>query len=58
MLSEWLAPLAEAVTDFYPNSLSDNTGLLLLCEVLAKPFYEQHQANYNADQDCKKAGKK
>ena len=39
-------------------SLSDNTGLLLLCEVLAKPFYEQHQANYNADQDCKKAGKK
>ncbi len=39
-------------------SLSDNTGLLLLCEVLAKPFYEQHQANYNADQDCQKAGKK
>ncbi|RPD56226.1 PARP-domain-containing protein [Lentinus tigrinus ALCF2SS1-6] len=38
--------------------LSDNTGLLLLCEVVAKPFYEQHQANYNADQDCKKAGKK
>ncbi|KAI0353197.1 PARP-domain-containing protein [Trametes cingulata] len=36
--------------------LSDNTGLLLLCEVAAKPFYEQHQANYNADQDCKKAG--
>ncbi|KAI0694469.1 poly polymerase catalytic domain-containing protein [Cerioporus squamosus] len=38
--------------------LSDNTGLLLLCEVLAKPFYEQYQANYNADQDCKKAGNK
>ncbi|KAI0369996.1 PARP-domain-containing protein [Pilatotrama ljubarskyi] len=36
--------------------LSDNTGLLLLCEVAAKPFYEQHQANYNADEDCKKAG--
>ncbi|KAI0770930.1 poly polymerase catalytic domain-containing protein [Trametes elegans] len=36
--------------------LSDNTGLLLLCEVAAKPFYEQYQANYNADQDCKNAG--
>ncbi|KAI9062258.1 PARP-domain-containing protein [Trametes sanguinea] len=36
--------------------LSDNTGLLLLCEVAAKPFYEQYQANYHADQDCKKAG--
>lgn len=36
-------------------SLSDNTGILLLCEVASKPFYEQYQANYNADQDCKKA---
>ncbi|KAJ8495164.1 hypothetical protein ONZ51_g1849 [Trametes cubensis] len=36
--------------------LSDNTGLLLLCEVAAKPFLEQYQANYNADQDCKNAG--
>ncbi|KAI0757807.1 poly polymerase catalytic domain-containing protein [Daedaleopsis nitida] len=35
--------------------LSDNTGLLLLCEVVAKPFYEQYDANYSADQDCKKA---
>ena len=39
-----------------PISLSDNTGLLLLCEVAAKPFFEQYQANYNADQDCKNAG--
>jgi hypothetical protein len=31
-------------------SLSDNTGVLLLCEVAAKPFYEQLDANYNADQ--------
>ncbi|KAI0638778.1 poly polymerase catalytic domain-containing protein [Trametes polyzona] len=36
--------------------LSDNTGLLLLCEVAAKPFYEQYQANYSASEDCKKAG--
>ncbi|KAI0935474.1 hypothetical protein AcV5_003891 [Taiwanofungus camphoratus] len=37
--------------------LSDNTGVLLLCEVAAKPFFEQHQANYNGDADCKEAGK-
>ncbi|KAH9913415.1 PARP-domain-containing protein [Fomitopsis serialis] len=36
--------------------LSDNTGILLLCEVAAKPFYEQFDANHNVDQDCKKAG--
>ena len=34
-------------------SLSNDTGLLLLCEVAAKPFYEQNNANYNADADCK-----
>jgi len=33
--------------------LSDNIGLLLLCEVAAKPFYEQLKANYTADEDCK-----
>jgi len=26
------------------QSLSNNTGLLLLCEVLAKPFHELHNA--------------
>ncbi|KAI0820615.1 poly polymerase catalytic domain-containing protein [Trametes gibbosa] len=36
--------------------LSGNTGLLLLCEVAAKPFFEQHQANYDADAESKKAG--
>ncbi|KZT08880.1 PARP-domain-containing protein [Laetiporus sulphureus 93-53] len=38
--------------------LSDNTGLLLLCEVAAKPFYEQYNANYDANVDCINAGKK
>jgi hypothetical protein len=33
--------------------LSNNTGLLLLCEVAAKPFYEQMNANYCADEHCK-----
>lgn len=36
--------------------LSDDTGLLLLCEVAAAPFYEQKNANYDADRDCKNAG--
>ena len=56
-MSALLVPQRQSLIVLH-NSLSDNTGLLLLCEVLAKPFYEQHQANYNADQDCKKAGKK
>lgn len=38
-----------------PISLSDNTGILLLCEIAAKPFFEQKDANYNADQDCRAA---
>ncbi|PCH33025.1 PARP-domain-containing protein [Wolfiporia cocos MD-104 SS10] len=38
--------------------LSNHTGLLLLCEVVAKPFFEQRDSNYNADEDCKKAQKK
>ncbi|KAF5309111.1 hypothetical protein D9619_012829 [Psilocybe cf. subviscida] len=37
--------------------LSNNTGLLLLCEVAAKPFYELKGSAYDADQQCKKAQK-
>ncbi|EGN92675.1 hypothetical protein SERLA73DRAFT_190681 [Serpula lacrymans var. lacrymans S7.3] len=33
--------------------LSESVGLLLLCEVAAKPVFEQLQSNYNADRDCK-----
>ncbi|KAG6837207.1 hypothetical protein H0H93_013075 [Arthromyces matolae] len=33
--------------------LSNNTGLLLLCEVAVKPFHELTHASYNADQECK-----
>lgn len=39
----------------FSSSLSDGTGLLLLCEVAAKPFFEQHNANYNADRDSRAA---
>ncbi|KAH7930598.1 PARP-domain-containing protein [Leucogyrophana mollusca] len=33
--------------------LSDNIGVLLLCEVAAKPYFEQTDANYDADRQCK-----
>jgi len=38
--------------------MSDSTGLLLLCEVAAKPFYEQTNANYTADELCKASNKR
>ncbi|CCA69405.1 related to NAD+ ADP-ribosyltransferase [Serendipita indica DSM 11827] len=36
---------------------SDNIGVMLLCEVAAKPFYEQVHANYHAQSECGKAQK-
>ncbi|KAJ7785721.1 poly polymerase catalytic domain-containing protein [Mycena metata] len=36
----------------YPH-LSRDIGILLLCEVAAKPFYELTNAEYNADKGCK-----
>ncbi|KAG1908515.1 poly polymerase catalytic domain-containing protein [Suillus fuscotomentosus] len=36
-------------------SLSNKIGVLLLCEVAVKPFLEMNNANYNADEDCKKS---
>lgn len=35
--------------------LSNQIGVLLLCEVAVKPFLEMKAANYNADEDCKKS---
>ncbi|THH26583.1 hypothetical protein EUX98_g7607 [Antrodiella citrinella] len=35
--------------------LSNGTGLLLLCEVAVKPFYELNNASYNAAQDSRAA---
>lgn len=37
------------------HHLSENTGLLLLCEVATEPVLELHGAAYDADQQCKKA---
>ncbi|KAG1749621.1 poly polymerase catalytic domain-containing protein [Suillus paluster] len=38
-------------------SLSNQIGVLLLCEVAVKPFLEMNNANYSADEDCKKSKK-
>ncbi|KAH9947397.1 poly polymerase catalytic domain-containing protein [Amylocystis lapponica] len=37
--------------------LSGNTGLLLLCEVVAKPCHELYGAKFDADLSCKAANK-
>ena len=37
--------------------MSNNTAILLLCDVAAKPFFEQTGANYNASSECKQNGK-
>ncbi|KAI8983179.1 PARP-domain-containing protein [Trametes punicea] len=52
----YFADMMSKSANYCHSYLSDSTGLLLLCEVAAKPFLEQYEANYNADQDCKKAG--
>ncbi|KAJ7151580.1 poly polymerase catalytic domain-containing protein [Mycena filopes] len=41
----------------YPH-LSKDIGILLLCEVAAKPFYELTQADYDASRGCKTNKKK
>ncbi|KAL5535104.1 hypothetical protein ACEPAF_3197 [Sanghuangporus sanghuang] len=40
----------------YPDT-SGNIGILLLCDVAAKPCHEMLDACYNADEECKKVGK-
>ncbi|KAF9014771.1 PARP-domain-containing protein [Hymenopellis radicata] len=38
--------------------LSENKGVLLLCEVAAKPFYHKKHGSFNADAECKEKGKR
>lgn len=38
--------------------LSGNVGVMLLCEVAAQPFYEKYDAEYDASENCLKAGKR
>ena len=46
------------LTDGAHNSLSNQTGLLLLCEVAAKPFNELLHSDYMAADKCKDNHKK
>ncbi|KAF7306447.1 Poly [ADP-ribose] polymerase [Mycena indigotica] len=40
------------------SHLSNGTGVMLLCEIAAKPFHELVSADYHADQGCKKNKKR
>ncbi|KAL6305692.1 poly polymerase catalytic domain-containing protein [Sparassis latifolia] len=51
----YFADMMSKSANYCHAHMSDNTGLLLLCEVAAQPFFEQHNANYDADQGCKAA---
>ncbi|KAI0321004.1 PARP-domain-containing protein [Amylostereum chailletii] len=53
----YFADMVSKSAGYCHAQLSNNTGLLLLCEVAARPTFEQYSANYQADQDCKRAGK-
>jgi poly [ADP-ribose] polymerase 2/3/4 len=39
------------------DSLSNDIGLLLLCEVVAKPFHEAYEFDFAANETSKKNGK-
>lgn len=41
----------------HSRSSSGNMGILLLCDVLAKPYLEMKDASYNAAEEVKAAGK-
>ncbi|KAF7360059.1 PARP-domain-containing protein [Mycena venus] len=54
----YFADMVSKSFNYCHSHLSNDTGLLLLCEVAARPFFEQKNGNYNADVDCAKAGKR
>ncbi|TCD65883.1 hypothetical protein EIP91_002043 [Steccherinum ochraceum] len=48
----YFADMMSKSAGYCHSHLSDGTGLLLLCEVAVKPFFEQYNANYDADRAC------
>ncbi|KAJ7729067.1 PARP-domain-containing protein [Mycena maculata] len=54
----YFADMVSKSFNYCHSSLSDNNGLLLLCEVAAGPFFEQQNGNYHADVDCARALKR
>ncbi|KZV74744.1 Poly polymerase [Peniophora sp. CONT] len=53
----YLADIVSKSAQYCHTHLSNRYGLLLLCEAAVKPTFEQLNANSNAAEDCKKAGK-
>ncbi|TFY57593.1 hypothetical protein EVG20_g8485 [Dentipellis fragilis] len=53
----YFADMVSKSANYCYTNLSHGLGLLLLCEVAAQPFFEQYDANYNAADECKAAGK-
>ncbi|KAF8887759.1 PARP-domain-containing protein [Infundibulicybe gibba] len=49
----YFADMMSKSAGYCHSHLSNRTGLLLLCEVAAKPFYERTDAQYDADRYCK-----
>ncbi|KAG5642504.1 hypothetical protein DXG03_002701 [Asterophora parasitica] len=49
----YFADMMSKSANYCYSHLSDGTGLLLLCEVAAKPFLELNDASYEADKLCK-----
>ncbi|EJU01160.1 PARP-domain-containing protein [Dacryopinax primogenitus] len=48
----YFADMMSKSAGYCHSYLSDRTGLLLLCEVAAKPFLELTHADYNAEDKC------
>ncbi|KAF9485628.1 PARP-domain-containing protein [Pholiota conissans] len=53
----YFADMMSKSANYCYSHLSGGTGLLLLCEVAAKPFHELIDSDYNADVACKKNNK-
>ncbi|KAJ7343833.1 PARP-domain-containing protein [Mycena albidolilacea] len=54
----YFADMVSKSFNYCHSATSNDTGLLLLCEVAARPFFEQAYGNYNADVESFKAGKR
>ncbi|KIJ68826.1 hypothetical protein HYDPIDRAFT_147452 [Hydnomerulius pinastri MD-312] len=50
----YFADMMSKSANYCYSHLSNSIGVLLLCEVAARPYFEQTNANYSADVDCKK----
>jgi len=53
----YFADMMSKSANYCYASASNNIGILLLCDVAVKPSYELTNANYNAAEQCKDAGK-